>query len=216
MNATLSPREKETRTRKDALRIAMRRTRRMLSQAHRGGASRRACTHLMAMPVMRSAGTVAVYSAIRREADPAMAVETLWQTRKTVVFPRVIEGRPALRFSTVAERAELVPGSFGVACPAADRPEVPLRAIEVFVVPGLAFDPRGYRLGWGRGYYDATLACSRGVRIGFAFHNQLVTRVPESDHDQPMDYLVTDAGVVAFAQQPPNQAPPSSGLQDKE
>lgn len=216
MNATLSLREKDTTARKNALRTAMRHARRSLSRAQRRGASSRACTHLLAMPAVRVANTVAVYSAIRSEASPDDAIEALWRRGATLAFPRVIEGQRTLRFHAVAERAALAPGAFGIASPTPACAEVPLAALEVVVVPGLAFDRRGYRLGWGRGYYDATLAACPGVRIGFAYHRQLIERVPASEHDQAMDFLVTEAGVTAIARQRPNQAPRTRGLQDKE
>ena len=216
MNAALSLREKETRTRKNALRIAMRAARRQLSQAHVRDASRRACAHLLTMSEVCSARVVAVYSAIRQEIDPSAAVEALWQRGQTVVFPRVVEGERTLRFHAVATRAQLAPGTLGIPSPTDACPEVPLKAIEAVVVPGLAFDAHGRRLGWGGGFYDATLAACPGLRIGLAYHTQLVERVPADERDLPMDYLVTDAGIRAIAQQPSNQTAPGRGAQDTE
>lgn len=218
MNVTLSAGEKETRTRKDALRTAMRNTRDQLSRACASSASRRACAHLAAMPQVLAARTVAVYSAIRGEADPSAAAETLWARGVTVAFPRVVAGVRTLRFHAVTDTGQLVPGAFGIASPTATSPEVPLSAIDVVVVPGLAFDRRGVRLGWGRGHYDATLTGCPGVRIGFAYHRQLIECVPDSDHDQAMDFVVTETGAmaIAIARQRPNHAPRPRALEDKE
>jgi 5-formyltetrahydrofolate cyclo-ligase len=68
--------------------------------------------------------------------------------------------------------------------------------ISVALVPGLGFSLSGGRLGYGKGYYDAWLAKNPGVRrVGFCFEAQILTEVPMEDHDQRMDYIVTEAAL---------------------
>ena len=93
-----------------------------------------------------------------------------------------------------------MPGPFGILEPDRGAPEVPLERIDLFLVPGLAFDGQGHRLGFGGGYYDeigALLrAAGRGLMIGLGFDFQLVESCPAGEGDVSLDCLVTDARVV--------------------
>jgi 5-formyltetrahydrofolate cyclo-ligase len=77
---------------------------------------------------------------------------------------------------------------------------VPVDHIGLFIVPGLAFDARGNRLGWGAGHYDITLSKNtEALRVGFAYEAQIVDHVPTGPHDLPMHMTITDAGVHRHA-----------------
>ena len=98
----------------------------------------------------------------------------------------------------------LVTGSFGISEPTAAAQEVPPRAV---LVPMLAFDHQGHRLGYGGGYYDRTLkalrAASEGaggiVAIGVAFAGQLRDKLPVANDDQPLDWILTEVGATCVA-----------------
>jgi 5-formyltetrahydrofolate cyclo-ligase len=100
----------------------------------------------------------------------------------------------------MAPGAALVPGSFGISEPEPDAPELPVSAIDVMIVPGLAFDEQARRLGFGGGYYDGALAGARSagrpMLIGFAYEFQIVGDVPAGPDDMPVDLVVTDARVI--------------------
>jgi len=90
-----------------------------------------------------------------------------------------------------------VAGVFGLREPRDDAPAVPLPDLTAIIVPGIAFDPTGHRLGWGRGYYDATLSAARSITsIGIAFACQLLPRVPSTPTDLPVHLVITEAGLV--------------------
>ena len=109
-----------------------------------------------------------------------------------VAYPRVLDGERVLAFAEVAI-GELVPSRYGLREPAADAPRVALDEIAAFVVPGLAFDRSGGRIGWGMGHYDATLgAAGAAKRIGLAFECQLVDRVPRESHDAVLEAIITE------------------------
>jgi len=116
-----------------------------------------------------------------------------------VVYPRIVDGR-VLAFHRVA-RDELVPSRFGLCEPAVDAPTVELAEIAMFVVPGVAFDREGGRMGWGMGHYDATLAAAarEAIRVGLAFECQLVDRVPREAHDQLLHMIVTEVATYSVA-----------------
>jgi 5-formyltetrahydrofolate cyclo-ligase len=94
-----------------------------------------------------------------------------------------------------------VTGHFGLREPRETAPLVELAAVSAFIVPGLAFDRAGGRIGWGRGYYDVTLAAAnpQALRIGIAFECQLVEQVPRDPHDIHLHYVVTEAAVYRAA-----------------
>ena len=138
---------------------------------------------------------VAIYHPKRSEVDTAPIAERARARGIAVAFPRVEPGRRALGFHRV-EAAELVAGIYGLREPRADAPAVALTDLAAIIVPGVAFDAAGNRIGWGRGHYDATLIDARSIpSIGIAFACQLVASVPVDDADVPVHLVVTEAGV---------------------
>ena len=135
---------------------------------------------------------VALYAPKSTEVD-TLDLDTRLRARGLrVAYPRIVEGDRRLAFheTTIAELAD---GRFGLREPRPDAPAVDLASIAAFVIPGLAFDRHGGRVGWGRGYYDATLAhAPDALRIGIAFDCQLVPSVPSDPHDAPLHYVVTE------------------------
>jgi 5-formyltetrahydrofolate cyclo-ligase len=113
-----------------------------------------------------------------------------------VCMPVVIGPGQPLRFRAWAPNAQLMPGGFGTRIPAAGDWLVP----DLLIVPLLAFDQRGFRLGYGGGFYDRTLVAIRaraGCRaIGLAFAAQEVAQVPTGPHDAPLDLIVTEEGKI--------------------
>jgi 5-formyltetrahydrofolate cyclo-ligase len=113
-----------------------------------------------------------------------------------VAYPRIVAGDRRLAFHEVTP-AELQLARFGLREPRADARTVDVSTIAAFVIPGLAFDTAGGRIGWGRGYYDATLAIASptALRIGLGFDCQLVDSVPRDAHDAQLHYVVTETTV---------------------
>ncbi len=138
---------------------------------------------------------LAGYMQMRTEIDPlaAMAVH-----QGEVGVPVIIGAGVALRFRAWGPGVAMVAGAFG-----ARVPEVgPWVEPEVLIVPLLAFDARGYRLGYGGGFYDRTLAGLRArhgvLAVGFGFAAQEVDEVPIDRFDQRLDAVVTELGVREF------------------
>ncbi len=177
--------------RKKALRREISALRRSQSPELRHARSARIQERLLALEAWHAAGTVALYAPLPDEVQ----VERLWRegvaAGKRILFPEVVEGR-VLRFRRADSEHELAgAGKYGIAV--ASGPEVPVGEIELFVVPGVAFDRLGNRLGRGGGYYDATLALAPAAeRIGLAFAFQLVDEVPCAPLDVRMSRVITD------------------------
>ncbi len=183
-----------------------RRRRRALPADERRDASRAAAARLCALHEVRRAGTVALYGALPDELDLGSAIATLARRDVRVLLPRVEEG--GLVLVALGDEGS-TPGYRGVSEPLG--PEVALDAVDVVVTPGLAFDPRGNRLGQGGGHYDRLLAAldPSTVRIGVCFACQLFDEVPHGERDEPVDIVVTERGVVRVRERP--DPPPSSG-----
>ena len=182
---------------KQFLRREMRERRAAIPAAHAASAAEAACAAALTLPQLGRAKTVAMYLALRDELDASPLQRALAERGVTVVLPRVKPGpRELLHFHRVDGDCALVAGPMGLLEPSSDAPEVPLAAIDVFIVPGLAFDERGARIGYGRGHFDATLAAAAGaLRVAYAFELQIVPAVPESAGDERVDVIVTETGV---------------------
>jgi 5-formyltetrahydrofolate cyclo-ligase len=138
---------------------------------------------------------VALYAPKGSEVDTLAIDENLRARGTRVVYPRIVDDQRVLAFHEVWPD-KLVAARFGLHEPRADwRNQVGLVEIDAFVVPGLAFDRAGGRLGFGRGHYDATLAAASpsALRVGLAFEAQLVDDVPGEAHDIALNVIVTEA-----------------------
>lgn len=117
-----------------------------------------------------------------------------------MAFPRVTMEQPRLRFHRVASPDDLRVGAYGILEPRAECPEVAAEEVDLFLIPGLAFDRTGGRLGYGGGYYDEVGALvrrhGRAAMFGFGFDFQIVDSCPMGPDDVTIDGIVTDARVL--------------------
>ena len=160
--------------------------------------SARLCAAIAESPAWRNAGTVAIFAPQPREPD----VELLWRhgVGKSFAYPRVVEGR--LDLCRVDSMYELLPGAFGVREPAADLTcTVAPDSLDLVLVPGVAFTRSGERLGRGGGFYDRLLASlpAHVCKIGTCFSAQLLDELPVEPHDQRVDFLATEDGLLPVA-----------------
>ena len=158
---------------------------------HRETASNALNSHLEGL----EGQVVAGYLPIRTEADPLPAMVALARNNRVAVPVVAGKGQP-LQFREWVADAPLEAGAFGVMVPVSGAELVP----DVLIVPLLAYDSRFFRLGYGGGFYDRTLEQLRArgkVRaIGFAYGAQALDSLPLEPTDQPLDEIVTEAGVV--------------------
>ena len=163
---------------------------------------RRMADHFWSVPELVTALRVMLYAAVEPEAPTAALAERLWAAGRTVCFPRLIPHRPGeMEVVPAAGWHDLVPGPFrGIPQPADALPPIDPGTLDALVVPGLGFDRAGRRLGQGGGYYDRLLARlpARVVRAGWAYSVQLVDALPHEPHDQGVDLLITETGVLWF------------------
>ena len=179
---------------KAELRRRMRAVRLALPPEQQRGCAREFLRHLIAWPLWRQAGTVMAYAAVRGEADLTPALSALWQSKKRVVLPRC-EGKRLLALA-VRGPEELSPGCMGIPEPVAACGAVDPDEIDLILVPGLAFDRTGGRLGQGAGYYDRFLPETRGFRLGVCHAACLLESVPMGPLDCRMDAVLTEEGIL--------------------
>lgn len=165
------------------------------------------CRRLMALPEFAAAGCVMSYVDFSSEVHTRPLLRTLWEEGRTVVVPYCAGDE--LGLFRLESFDELAPSRFGIPEPRGElRARAERRAdaaeLELVVVPGLAFDRRGARLGFGRGYYDRFLRRLRPqtLRIGLAFECQLVEQVPLLAHDVPMHMVITESAVYRCPETP--------------
>ncbi len=132
-------------------------------------------------------GTLLVYVSIGTELPTEALVKARLRAGRPVAVPRVT-GRRAMEAARLERWDALIPGRFDV--PTSEGEVVEPDAV---VVPGLAFDRMGGRLGYGAGFYDVWLAAHPCLSIGVGFDEQLVDAVPREAHDRPLDRVFTPA-----------------------
>jgi 5-formyltetrahydrofolate cyclo-ligase len=164
--------------------------------------SRLAQQRLMASELFCSARSLALYSPIQNEIATSDIFVAARHQGKQVYYPRV--AKQDLQFVEIVSPKQLVAGAFGVLEPVADL-EMSGQAPDLILIPGVAFDRRGHRLGYGRGFYDRYLACcsNQVVRVGFSYSFQLCDALPVGAHDQSLDVLVTDTETITWCSKLP-------------
>ena len=185
---------------KRALRERMLAARARVPPGERAAASQAVAERLESLPAWSLARTVALHASMGAEVETAEVARRALSAGKRIAWPRLAASGAAMEFAECAA-IDLVTSPTRSLEPPRSAPPLSLDAIDLVVVPGVAFDARGGRLGRGRGHYDATLArLPRGTfRVGLAFESQLVAAVPSEPHDERLDAVVTEARVLLGA-----------------
>ena len=183
---------------KDALRARMRAARAGVHAIEAASAARAARDRFLAGIEVPQNAVVAAYAAFGGEIDPLPLLEALAAKGVALALP-VVEAKAApLVFRAWMPGDQLVQHRFGMAEPPR---EAPALVPDIVVVPLLAFDRQGQRLGYGGGYYDRTLAAlrkrGRVLAVGIGFALQEMPSVPRAAHDVPLDWIVTERAAFA-------------------
>jgi 5-formyltetrahydrofolate cyclo-ligase len=142
-------------------------------------------------------GTALVYGATPDEVDPFPLAATLRSRGWKIAYPRVA-GPGELTLHFVVDESALATGAFGLREPTADAERVSAAEMSLVVVPGVGFDDRCVRIGYGGGYYDRLLPTLPGscMRVGLAFEEQIVDELPVESHDAALDAVVTPTRII--------------------
>lgn len=178
---------------KEELRKRMRAVRRAIPREARAARSARIVERVTRLDAWASARVIASYAAMRGEVDLGELLEQAHASGRTVALPRVDWSEESMRMHRAEAGAELEESGMGFDQPSAACPLVDDAEVDLVLMPALAADERGYRIGWGRGFYDRLLPLmGRATRVAVIFDFQLIAEVPNTPGDELVDYLVTD------------------------
>lgn len=173
-----------------------------ISPAERSEKSKKACENLISTEMFQKSSIIMFYLAMPQEIDTSAAMNAAWQQKRTVVVPKIFWDKKrmaAVRINSFDE--EFSTEVAGLRNPK-NNDEVLPDAIDFVIVPGLAFDRRGFRLGRGGGYYDKFLADKKlkAKKCGFCFAEQFLKddNLPVSKNDISVDFLVSDKEIIYF------------------
>ena len=180
----------------DSVRNALRRrcltAREAMAEESHEAASEKIQAALWQHLASRQAGTLAFCWPLRREFDPLPLARKLHQIGWQICMPVVVAPEAAMEFRQWTPQSAMKPGYYDIPVPAAEVPAQP----DVVLVPLVAFDHQGYRLGYGGGYFDRTLAALSPLpmTIGIGFELARVDSIFPEAHDVALDFIVTEAG----------------------
>ena len=162
--------------------------------------SKKIIDNLKQLKEFQSAKNILFYVSCNNEVDTqGIITELLGQKEKNIIVPYTIKNKPAIFLSELRDFIELETKTFGILEPKEKYTrEFDKEKLDLVIVPGIVFDKKGYRIGYGYGYYDRFLKTIKKdiVKIGLAFGFQLIGKVPEEEHDVPLDIIVTEKEFV--------------------
>ena len=182
---------------KSELREKFRKWRLKLSRQEVKRRSAKILENLFLLREISRAQNVACYISFNNEVSTRAIIEKLRKSGKKVFVPVMDSGNKSFNFAQVKSFEGMKKNSYGILEPAGGKIP-PREKIDLFLVPGLAFDLRGARIGWGKGFYDRFFAENKvkGLKIGLAFGFQLLGKIPSGAHDAKMDFVVTEKKIV--------------------
>jgi len=184
---------------KDELRAEALHSRRKISLPQLTRESQLVQENLAALDEYRDARIVVCYVSRDYEVQTPGVIRRMLADGKRVAVPLIDDSSRSLIFFGINGLEELSPGRFGILEPSRNSEPVALEESDLVLVPLVAWDDRGHRIGYGRGYFDRALAV-RGpsVAVGLALESQRVPAVPDGPSDVPLDLIVTESRVLRF------------------
>jgi 5-formyltetrahydrofolate cyclo-ligase len=182
---------------KSQLRQRCKAIRKELGDEARQQASLTICAHLVPWNAFRSAETILTYMPMRGEVNLRPLLMDF--PEKRWLLPRILPGEDGRMVFHEYDPDNLIVHPYGMAEPAPHLPQVSADEIRLVLAPGLAFDRSGRRLGYGGGYYDRFLQGFRGISVGVVFQALLLESLPNGEHDVPVDWLVSENGLIKTA-----------------
>jgi 5-formyltetrahydrofolate cyclo-ligase len=151
-------------------------------------------------PQLQSAHTILFFAPLVDELDVWPLLEKLLPAKKICALPAFDAAAQSYSARRVRNlETDIVTGKFGVSEPLAECEPIPLDRFDLVLVPGVAFDVGGNRLGRGRGFYDRILAAASGVKCGVAYDFQLLDKIPAEAHDARVNFIFTPRRCVRAA-----------------
>lgn len=155
------------------------------------------CSIFTELPEYKSSNNIAIYSPVRNEVDTNGLFKKIVSDNKNCFFPRVVNNK--LFFHKITDLGDLGIGYSTIPEPSNTDDPVKTCDIDLFVVPGLCFDLKGSRIGYGKGFYDKALKDVSSSKIyAFCYSFQILSEVPTDQHDKKVGHVVNESGIVSF------------------
>lgn len=154
------------------------------------------CKKLLKLSIFKTARTVSVYLPINQEVETKPIIDSLIKEGKRVFVPQF--RRSEYRFCKFKSWNDLTEGPMGILQPKMQETISP-KFLDVAILPGIAFDKKSVRLGYGKGVFDRLLANSPAIKIGLAYDFQIVEKLPWEKHDLVMDLVVTEKEILVHS-----------------
>ncbi len=154
---------------------------------------------ILRSPIFEEADSVALYYSYQNEVETSSLFKASQKQGKKIAYPKILKSENSMQFFWVDSLSEFVPSELG---PWEPKDQVQLSMaelslIDLMIIPALAFDLKGWRIGRGKGFYDKTLKKFSGVRVGLAYSFQLIESLPhEIEMDEPVNWLATENGLT--------------------
>lgn len=158
------------------------------------------CKKFLSLSSYRFADTILLYSPLKHEINTfEIAIDALSKGKK-IAFPRCIEDNRMV-YHYISSLDDLVPGMYGIKEPKEDLPLFSTSTTErvVCILPAIVYDKKGYRLGYGKGYYDRFLSDFKGTKAGLIYSEYILDNIPHGKFDLRSDFVITEKGVISFA-----------------
>ena len=180
---------------KKLLRVELRKRRAALDDEYRKSSDRKLIDALFSLPQFKNAKTVLTFYPVGSEPSVLEIAEKTLSLGKQVAFPLCHPEGPYMTFHLVKSITDLTVGSYGIPEPDEAFSTVSELTDALCVVPALAFDRSGYRLGYGKGYYDRFLGSFCGTSVGLVYDELLFEELPRDKYDEKVDIIITEKEV---------------------
>lgn len=185
---------------KQRLRKEIKDWRRSLTPVQKQDADRKIREKLLSLREYASCETLLTYVSLPVEVDTLALIECAWADGKRVAVPRCVEGTPTMEFYYIRSMGDLAPQTFGVLEPVREHCEKAVDfANSICVVPALAYDKLGFRLGYGAGYYDRFLSAYPYPKIGIIYAHNVRNKLWHGRYDVPVDLIITETRLFVSA-----------------
>jgi len=182
-------------TTKAQLRKEIAEKRRSLDSRWMADASSCITAQLLNLDIFKSAESIALYKAIAGEVDLERLFSVCWEQGKRTTIPVFNQALKIYELANISPETQYIRGNYGIQEPVQPS-HAAIDMIDLVIVPGVAFDTHGHRLGRGGGYYDRMLARYSGIKAAVAFEFQLFDHIPNESNDIPVNYILTESKVI--------------------
>ena len=168
-------------------------------EEERSAADATMASRFLQLASFRFAEVILLYAPIKGEPNVLALCDPILKAGKRIAFPRCHPEDSTMTYGLVSSPDDLQPGTYGILEPPLNA-EVYLPSPEkhdICIVPAVCFDRKGYRIGYGKGYYDRFLMSFGGTTVGFIMHRFLCDTLPRGRYDKAVDLMITEKGVFS-------------------